>query len=175
MLQQRENGGGSKKGTLLSDPMINLERLQRQAFIDQQRPNMRTIWSPNSDPNEYPDAHPDYYQSKLDKDPLFVGAAVIVMSPSFEQPIVAQVAVVHDPATDVAMSISGQDVLFRPLRPRIDALTVIPHEIETFQIVRINKCPHRIDAEHAVMLADGNLANLVNCTYYVAVHTFSAK
>lgn len=164
--------------------MDELERLRRQQFITEQQPDMRMIWSARTPPHEYARDIPHLYSGNVDrptfnwhddKDPIFIGAAVVIISPSFEKPVVAQVAVIHDPDTDIALSVSGNDVLFKPMRARIDALTVVPHDIEPFSIIRVNKCPHRIDAEHAVMLADGNLANLVNCTYYVAVHTLSAQ
>lgn len=44
-----------------------------------------------------------------------------------------------------------------------------------FEIMRAEKVPHKIDAERACALADGNTQNLVNCAFYVAVYGMQAN
>lgn len=50
-----------------------------------------------------------------------------------------------------------------------------PPPVYNFEITRAEKVIHRVDAERACMIADGNTTNLVNVYSYVVVHSLDAR
>lgn len=51
---------------------------------------------------------------------------------------------------------------------------VLP-QIWPFETLRVEKVPHKIDVERACLQADGDTRNVVNCPFYVAVHSLQAN
>lgn len=163
--------------------MSTFEPDDAQDAIDQIKPHLRTVWSASNPP---PDFAPDprlYATDPLgvvkripEKAGLFIGASVMILSPDFDKPQPALLTHVYTDSNDLALTVSGQDVVFTGERPRINAIAVVPtDDPEEIQVLTITHVPHRIDAESACMLADGNTRNLINVTYYVAIHSMQAS